>query len=81
MVSGGWRGGRWWCNDVVIPEAGRSAGSGARPSGIAAELLDLTRDEWHGMAEVLFEELFHGSAVKRTKFTGLKRNLGFLLRE
>ena len=47
----------------------------------SAKLLDLTRDEWHGMTEVLFEELFHGSAVKRTKFAGLKRNLGFLLTE
>lgn len=42
------------------------------------ELMGLSRDEWHGMTEVLFEELFHASAVKRTKFQGLKRNLDFL---
>jgi len=42
------------------------------------KLMTLSRDEWHGMTEVLFEELFHASAVKRTKFSGLKRNLGFL---
>lgn len=42
------------------------------------KLMDLSRDEWHGMTEVLFEELFHASAVKRTKFSGLKRNLDFL---
>ena len=47
----------------------------------SAKLLDLTRDEWHGMTEVLFEELFHGSAVKRTKFAGLKRNLRFIRME
>jgi epoxyqueuosine reductase len=42
------------------------------------KLMALSRDEWHGMTEVLFEELFQASAVKRTKYEGLKRNLGFL---
>ena len=42
------------------------------------KLMTLSRDEWQGMTEVLFEELFHASAVKRTKFNGLKRNLAFL---
>ncbi len=41
-------------------------------------LMGLSSDEWHGMTEVLFEELFARSAVKRTKFEGLKRNLRFL---
>ncbi len=40
--------------------------------------MGLTADEWHGMTEVVFDRLFEGSAVKRTKYTGLKRNLGFL---
>lgn len=42
------------------------------------ELLALSADEWNGMTEVVFERLFEGSAVKRTKFEGLKRNLRFL---
>ena len=42
------------------------------------ELLELSDDEWHGMTEVVFERLFQGSAVKRTKYEGLKRNLKFL---
>jgi epoxyqueuosine reductase len=42
------------------------------------ELMALTKDEWHGMTEVVFGKLFEGSAVKRTKFEGLKRNLRFL---
>ena len=42
------------------------------------QLMNLSRDEWHGMTEVLFEELFQASAVKRTKFGGLKRNLRLL---
>jgi epoxyqueuosine reductase len=39
------------------------------------ELMALTADEWHGMTEVVFDRLFEGSAVKRTKYVGLKRNL------
>lgn len=42
------------------------------------ELMALTKDAWHGMTEVLFEELFQGSPVKRTKYEGLKRNLRYL---
>lgn len=42
------------------------------------ELMALTNDEWHGMSEIVFDKLFEGSAVKRTKFEGLKRNLDFL---
>lgn len=42
------------------------------------ELMALTADEWHGMTEVLFDRLFEGSAVKRTKFSGLQRNLRHL---
>ena len=42
------------------------------------ELMAMTKDEWNGMTEVVFERLFEGSAVKRTKFEGLKRNLRFL---
>jgi epoxyqueuosine reductase len=41
-------------------------------------LLELSADEWHGMTEAVFERLFEGSAVKRTKFVGLQRNLKFL---
>ena len=42
------------------------------------QIIGLTADEWHGMTEVVFDRLFEGSAVKRTKYAGLKRNLGFL---
>lgn len=44
------------------------------------ELLGLTAEEWHGMTEVVFDRLFEGSAVKRAKYTGLKRTLDFLKR-
>lgn len=42
------------------------------------ELMALTKDEWHGMTEVVFDELFQGSPVKRTKYEGLMRNLRYL---
>lgn len=45
------------------------------------KLMGLSRDEWQGMTEVLFEELFQGSAVKRTKYEGLMRNVRFLRNE
>ncbi|HOY28515.1 MAG TPA: tRNA epoxyqueuosine(34) reductase QueG [Flavobacteriales bacterium] len=41
-------------------------------------VMALTKDEWHGMAEIAFDRLFEGSAVKRTKYSGLMRNLRFL---
>ena len=41
-------------------------------------LMELTADEWHGMTETRFEELFNGSPVKRTKYAGLMRNLRYL---
>ncbi|HSO86877.1 MAG TPA: tRNA epoxyqueuosine(34) reductase QueG [Draconibacterium sp.] len=41
-------------------------------------LMLLTQNEWHRMEKPLFDELFTKSAVKRTGFEGLKRNLGFI---
>ena len=43
-----------------------------------AALMALSNEEWHGMTEVVFDRLFEGSAVKRTKYSGLMRNLKFL---
>lgn len=42
------------------------------------EVMGLSAAEWNGMTEVVFGRLFEGSAVKRTKYGGLKRNLAFL---
>lgn len=41
-------------------------------------LLNLSEKEWHEMTEETFKVVFKGSAVKRTKYVGLKRNLEFL---
>jgi len=42
------------------------------------KLMNLTRKEWNEMDKPVFNELFRNSAVKRTRFEGLKRNLKFL---
>ncbi len=42
------------------------------------DLLQMTRDDWHRLDESRFAELFSNSAVKRTGFEGLKRNLNFI---
>jgi epoxyqueuosine reductase len=41
-------------------------------------LLDLSEQEWHELTQERFDELFAGSAVKRTKYEGLMRNIRFL---
>ena len=43
-----------------------------------SKLLDLNQNDWSELTEMTFKELFKLSAVKRTKFDGLKRNIGFL---
>ena len=41
-------------------------------------LLDYTNKDWEELKEETFNQLFKHSAVKRTKFKGLKRNINFL---
>jgi len=41
-------------------------------------LLSMTKNDWEEISEPIFQELFQGSAVKRTKFEGLKRNISFV---
>jgi epoxyqueuosine reductase len=42
------------------------------------ELLSMTKKEWEEITEDVFKNLFKNSAVKRTKYSGLKRNINFL---
>lgn len=43
-----------------------------------SSLLSMSKSDWKDLEEQTFNVLFEGSAVKRTKFSGLKRNLNFL---
>ena len=42
------------------------------------ELLSMTKKDWEDITEDVFKKVFKDSAVKRTKFSGLKRNINFL---
>jgi epoxyqueuosine reductase len=42
------------------------------------ELINMSKNEWKELTEETFRKVFKGSAVKRTKFEGLKRNIRFL---
>jgi len=42
------------------------------------DLLDMTKQDWTEITEEVFRKVFKKSAVKRTKYAGLKRNIDFL---
>ncbi len=50
--------------------------SAFNPTG---ELLQFTKQDLVEMTDDVFKKVFKGSAVKRTKFNGLKRNIDFLV--
>ncbi len=41
-------------------------------------LQNMKKEEWNEISQELFSELFRGSAVKRTKYKGLRRNIDFV---
>jgi epoxyqueuosine reductase len=42
------------------------------------KMLSMSNKEWNEITEEVFSEIFKKSAVKRTKYAGLKRNIDFL---
>ncbi|GAA3508827.1 tRNA epoxyqueuosine(34) reductase QueG [Aquimarina addita] len=42
------------------------------------ELLEMTKKDWEEVTQEVFSKVFQKSAVKRTKFSGLQRNILFL---
>ena len=42
------------------------------------DLLHMSKEDWEEITEEIFRDLFRKSAVKRTKYSGLKRNIQFL---
>ncbi|MFT4973997.1 MAG: epoxyqueuosine reductase [Paraglaciecola sp.] len=45
------------------------------------DLLTMKKEDWEEITEDVFREIFRKSAVKRTKYLGLRRNIDFLKRE
>jgi epoxyqueuosine reductase len=46
--------------------------------GPNAKLINMKREEWLDLTEPMYNDIFEGSAVKRAKYEGLKRNITFL---
>ena len=44
----------------------------------SSNLLEMTKEQWENIDKGKFKELFKKSAIKRAKFSGLKRNISFL---
>lgn len=44
-------------------------------------LLDMKASDWQEITDEIFNKVFQNSAVKRAKFTGLKRNIAFLKKQ
>lgn len=42
------------------------------------DMLSMEKKEWEEISEYVFQKIFKKSAVKRTKFSGLKRNINFV---
>ncbi len=42
------------------------------------DLLQMTKQDWEEITEKIFRDIFKKSAVKRTKYNGLKRNIDFI---
>jgi len=45
------------------------------------EILNLSTAQWQEMTEESFRKIFSGSAIKRTKYKGIQRNLKFINKE
>ena len=44
----------------------------------SSSMLQLTKNDWTDISQEVFNKVFHKSAVKRTKFEGLVRNINFI---
>ena len=42
------------------------------------KIMSMSKNDWEELTEEVFNDLFKGSAIKRTNFSGLKRNIKFL---
>lgn len=42
------------------------------------EMLSMSKKDWEEITEEVFQKIFKKSAVKRTKYSGIKRNINFL---
>jgi epoxyqueuosine reductase len=43
----------------------------------SSDLLDMRKEDWESLEKSQFKKMFKNSAINRTRFEGLKRNIGF----
>jgi epoxyqueuosine reductase len=65
------------CQDVC-PWNSFSKSHNERRFSPPPDLENMTRQEWFELTEEVFKKLFNKSAVQRTRYVGLKRNIDFL---
>ena len=65
------------CQDVC-PHNRKSKASEETRFSPHPNLLNMTEKEWHDITPEIFSAIFRKSAVKRTKYAGLMRNIKFL---
>jgi len=65
-------------NGFRFPQNGRFKTLDQKFSFGPQELLGMKKKDWEEITEDIFKKTFKNSAVKRTKFAGLKRNIEFL---
>ena len=65
------------CQDVC-PWNRKAAPNGIPEFQPSQLLTEMNKERWENLSEEAFRALFRGSAVRRTKFSGLKRNINFL---
>jgi epoxyqueuosine reductase len=46
-----------------------------------SNILNFSKEDWVDISDEIFKDLFTKSAVKRTKFEGLKRNINFISKD
>lgn len=65
------------CQDVC-PWNRKSVSHSEPFFSLSSSLQNLTEEDWQSLDEDTFRKLFKGSAVKRAKFSGIKRNISFV---
>ncbi|MDY6800677.1 MAG: tRNA epoxyqueuosine(34) reductase QueG [Bacteroidota bacterium] len=66
-----------WNTKSCLPE-GRAKPHSEFQFKITEELKKFKKDDWENLDQSTFKKMFKNSAVERTKFQGLKRNINFL---
>ena len=60
---------------TICPWNAHSIATNVEELAPKAELMSMTREQWHNLTEDDYRRLFKGSAVKRAKYSGLMRNI------